>query len=207
MLTVCRHARTSNDQGTTMKLIGSTTSPYVRRIRLLLADRPYEFDHLDIYGADRDELRRQNPALKIPMLIDDSQTLYDSRVIARYLMAKFDVPTLDWDQENQLTLIDAANDSFVTLLLSKRSGLDIHQDALFYRLQWERVEKTLTALAALIAEHRFADWNYPAICLYCLVDWLDFRELLAGAAKASLLAFRDRHRDREVVRATDPRLA
>ncbi|MDC0662221.1 glutathione S-transferase family protein [Marinobacter sp. SS21] len=190
-----------------MKLIGSTTSPYVRRIRLLLADRPYQFDNLDIYGADRDELRRQNPALKIPMLIDDGQTVYDSRVIARYLMTKFDLPGLDWEQENQLTVIDAANDSFVTLLLSKRSGLDIDQGAMFYRLQWERVEKTLTALAALISENRFVDWNYPAMCLYCLVDWLDFRELLAGAAKDTLLAFRDRHRQREIVAATDPRLA
>ena len=45
-----------------MKLIGSTTSPYVRRIRLLLDDSDYEFVNLDIYGQGRDELRRNNPA-------------------------------------------------------------------------------------------------------------------------------------------------
>ena len=71
-----------------MKLIGSTTSPYVRRIRLLLSDEPYEFINLDIYGEGRDELRRTNPTLKIPVLIDGDQELYDSRVIARYLGQK-----------------------------------------------------------------------------------------------------------------------
>ena len=101
-----------------MKLIGSTTSPYVRRIRLLLDDSDYEFVNLDIYCQGRDELRRNNPALKIPMLIDDNQEVYDSRVIARYLSEKQGMVPLTWDQENQLTLIDAANDSAVILLLS-----------------------------------------------------------------------------------------
>jgi len=50
-----------------MQLIGSTTSPYVRRIRLLLDDQPYEFINLNIYGEGRDELRRTNPTLKIPV--------------------------------------------------------------------------------------------------------------------------------------------
>ena len=83
-----------------MKLIGSTTSPYVRRIRLLLGDADYDFVSLDIYGAGRDELRRNNPALKIPMLQDGDQAVYDSRVIARYLAHKQGIAALSWDQEN-----------------------------------------------------------------------------------------------------------
>lgn len=190
-----------------MKLIGSTTSPYVRRTRLLLAGEPYEFVNLDIYGADRDELRRNNPALKIPMLIDGDQEIYDSRVIARYLSAKLALDPLTWDQENQLTLIDAANDSFVTLLLSKRSGLDIDQDAMFYQLQWERVGKTLSALAAMAKDGQFETWNYPAICLFSLIDWLDFRDLLPAESAAELRAFRDRNRQQSGVAETDPRTA
>lgn len=190
-----------------MKLIGSSTSPYVRRTRLLLAAERYEFVNLDIYGADRDELRRHNPALKIPMLIDGSQELYDSRVIARYLSAKLGLDPLTWNQENQLTLIDAANDSLVILLLSKRSGLDVEQDILLYRLQRERLEKTLNALAELVADGRFDSWNYPAICLYSLIDWADFRELLGGQAADRLRAYRDRNRQRPGVAETDPRLA
>src|SRR5690625_3587698 len=106
-----------------MKLLGSLTSPYVRRIRLLLADTPHEFVSWDIYDADRDELRRHNPALKIPLLEDDDgQVVYDSRVISRYLAAKRGDAPLSWEDENRLTLIDAANDSGVALLLSQRSG-------------------------------------------------------------------------------------
>lgn len=188
-----------------MKLIGSTTSPYVRRIRILLDDESYEFVNLDIYGEGRDELRRNNPALKIPMLIDGDQEVYDSRVIARYISAKQNLKPLTWDQENQLTLIDAANDSCVTLLLSKRSGLDIEQDAMFYNLQRERIMTTLRTLAAMVDEGHFSAWSYPAICLYCLVDWLDFRELVDFRGIESLLSFRDRYKDTPVVVQTDPR--
>ncbi|SFL86488.1 glutathione S-transferase family protein [Marinobacter zhejiangensis] len=190
-----------------MKLVGSTTSPYARRIRLLLAGTPHDFVNLDIYGGDRDELRRQTPALKIPMLEDNGQVLYDSRVIARYLSPKLGLPPLNWDQENQLTLVDAANDSFVTLLLSKRSGIDIDQDSLFYTLQHERVTRTLNALAEQVEAGDFDHWNYPAICLYCLVDWIDFRDLLEGKAAPVLLAYRDRCRDRPGVVETDPRVS
>ncbi|WP_375176940.1 glutathione S-transferase family protein [Marinobacter mobilis] len=188
-----------------MKLVGSTTSPYARRIRLLLADTPHEFVNLDIYGSDRDELRRTTPALKIPMLVDNNLTLYDSRVIARYLGQKMGLPALSWDQENLLTLVDAANDSFVSLLLSKRSGIDTDQDLLFYNLQRERVTRSLTALADAVDRGAFDNWDYPAICLFCLVDWIDFRELLTGADAPRLRAFRDHCLAQPGVAATDPR--
>jgi len=190
-----------------MKLIGSTTSPYVRRIRLLLNDEPYEFINLDIYGEGRDELRRTNPTLKIPVLIDGDQELYDSRVIARYLGQKLGLETLTWDQENQLTLIDGANDSAVTLLLSERSGIDTSQNAMFYNLQRERIMTTLRTLAAMVEAGQFEQWNYPAICLYCLADWLDFRDLVDFSEVDSLVAFRDRHRGQPGVGETDPRAA
>lgn len=190
-----------------MKLLGSGTSPYVRRIRLLLGDSRYEFASMDIYGADRDELRRQNPALKIPMLIDGDQAIYDSRVIARYLSAKMNLEPLNWDQENQLTLIDAVNDSGVTLALSKRSGLDIDQDAMFYKLQHERIDRAMDALSELAQEGAFSAWNYPSICVYCLVDWMQLRNLFDFSAHPSLLDVCARFRDQPMVAETDPRKA
>lgn len=190
-----------------MKLIGSGTSPYVRRIRLLLGNRDYEFASLDIYGADRDELRRHNPALKVPMLIDGERAVYDSRVIARYLAEKFDHAPLDWDQENQLTLIDAANDSMVTLALSKRSGLDISNEVMFYRLQHERIARSIDALAEQAAAGAFDGWHYPTICLFCLVDWAEMRDLFDFSGHPALLDARERHRDQPMVAETDPRTA
>lgn len=190
-----------------MKLIGSTTSPYVRRIRILLDEEPHEFVNLDIYGEGRDELRRNNPALKIPMLEDDGQDIYDSRIIARYVSAKQGRDPLTWNQQNQLTLIDAANDSAVTLLLSERSGLDTSADVMFFNLQRERIMTTLRTLAAMVDDGQFEAWNYPAICLYCLVDWLDFRSLVNFEGVESLLSFRDHRREQPWVAATDPRTA
>lgn len=190
-----------------MKLIGSTTSPYVRRIRLLLADNEYEFVNLEIYGEGRDELRRSNPALKIPMLIDGDQEVYDSRVIARYISEKQGLVPLTWDQENQLTLIDAANDSAVILLLSSRSGIDIGENLMFFNLQRERIMMTMRTLAAMVDDGQFSQWNYPAICLYCLVDWVDFRDLVDFSGIESLISFRNHHRNDELIGLTDPRQA
>jgi glutathione S-transferase len=64
---------------------------------------------------------------------------------------------------------------------------------------------TLRTLTALVDEGTFEDWNYPAMCLYCLVDWLDFRSLISFEGVESLLSFRDRHQQRPWVAETDPR--
>ncbi|MBQ0831636.1 glutathione S-transferase N-terminal domain-containing protein [Marinobacter sp.] len=189
-----------------MKLIGSTTSPYVRRIRILLDEEPYEFVNLDIYGEDRDEIRRNNPALKIPVLESDGQEIYDSRIISRYISSKQGRDPLTWDQQNQLTLIDGANDSAVILLLAKRSGLDVDTPGvLFFDLQRERIMTTMRTLAAQVEDGQFEEWNYPAVCLYCLVDWLDFRNLVDFSGIESLIAFRDSRQDTPWVAETDPR--
>ncbi|HCS83004.1 MAG TPA: glutathione S-transferase, partial [Alteromonas macleodii] len=45
-----------------MKLYGSTTSPYVRRIRIVLASTEHEFLNLQIFsGEDRELLASRNP--------------------------------------------------------------------------------------------------------------------------------------------------
>jgi len=190
-----------------MKLIGSATSPYARRIRLLLSDADYEFASLDIYGADRDLLRRHNPALKIPMLIDDDHSIYDSRVIARYLAATMDLAPLSWAQENQLTLVDAANDSLVTIALSKKSGLETDSDIMFYGLQHERASRSIDALSQMANEGAFDAWHYPSICAFCLIDWAEMRALFDFSAHQPLLDLRARFADRPMVAETDPRKA
>eukprot|EP00487_Bulimina_marginata_P005236 TRINITY_DN2288_c0_g1_i2.p1 TRINITY_DN2288_c0_g1~~TRINITY_DN2288_c0_g1_i2.p1 ORF type:complete len:104 (+),score=24.00 TRINITY_DN2288_c0_g1_i2:331-642(+) len=98
-----------------MKLLGSTTSPFVRRLRLYslqLNVADFEFVPLDIFANSegRKLLTEKDPAQKVPALIDDEQCIYDSRVIFRYLSDKYQQPSLTWRQENLLTLIDAAND-------------------------------------------------------------------------------------------------
>ncbi len=192
-----------------MKLIGSSTSPYARRIRLLLAanDEAYEFIDLNIYGEDRDELRNRNPALKIPVLHDGDEVLYDSRVIFRYLAAKLGLPALSWAEENQLTVIDAVNDSMVNLLLAERSGVDTSEDKMLWALQKERIRLSLKALESMVKDGEFQPWDYRAICLYTMLDWGIFRELLEPEQMPNLTRWLGEQQERPDIRSTDPRLA
>ncbi len=193
-----------------MKLLGSPTSPYVRRLRLWLREEAcnYDFVSLNIFeGEGRELLKAHNPTLKVPMLLDGEQPVYDSRVIFRYLCQKLGREPLRWEEENRLTVIDAANDSFVPLLLLERSGVDTQRDAMFFRLQRERIERTLELLEAQVADGQFRSWDYPAICLFCLVDWVMMRELYDFSCLPHLRSFRDQQLGRPGVAETDPRHA
>jgi glutathione S-transferase len=70
-----------------MKLIGSLTSPYVRKVRVVMAEKKldYEFVLEDVW-AENSQIQAHNPLGKVPCLImDDSGSLFDSRVIVEYL--------------------------------------------------------------------------------------------------------------------------
>lgn len=189
-----------------MQLYGSTTSPYVRRIRILLAQVQHEFINLDIYqGPGRDTLASKTPTLRVPCLEDDGQMIYDSRVIYRYLAEKYHYTPLSWDQENQLTLVDEICDSFVALFQLSKSGIVSGEDVMFIRIQKERIQASFKALDEQVSAGQFDTWNYPAICLYALIDWVEFRELHKLSGLDQLKAFREKHVDRIEVTATDPR--
>ena len=190
-----------------MKLYGSQTSPYVRRIRLLLASTPHEFVNLNIFaGVDRETLAAINPALRIPMLQDGDRAIFDSAVIYRYLAAKLGLAALSWYQENQLTVINAVNDSLVMLLQCNRSGFNTNDDKLFFNLQRERVATSLFVLEQQAANGEFANWDYVAMALYSLVDWTLFRELMELDDYPALLAFTNSNRQQAMINETDPRL-
>ncbi|SIS44415.1 glutathione S-transferase family protein [Neptunomonas antarctica] len=189
-----------------MKLIGSAMSPYVRRIRLLLDGHDYDFIDLNIYSPEgREALSTYTPTMKIPVLIDNKQTIYDSRIIHRYLNEKQKGTALSWDQENLLTLIDAANDSFVVLLLSTRSNINTDADLLITNLQKERIERTLPILEQAVADGQFSAWDYSSICLFCLLDWVHFRELSNLAQYPHLSDFRTNKLEFDGVAESDPR--
>ncbi|MDM7861785.1 glutathione S-transferase family protein [Alteromonas sp. ASW11-36] len=189
-----------------LKLYGSTTSPFVRRLRIWLANTEHEFINLQIFdGPDRETLAARNPAMKIPMLEDGDAIIFDSRMIYRYLTEKFSFPKPSWEQENHLTVIDAVNDSLVQILLLERSEIDTNADHMYFRLQRERVDTSLQYLDSLVTEGIFNDWHYPSICLYCLIDWVEFRTLHDLSNVPQLLQFHRDNSDRIEVTATDPR--
>jgi glutathione S-transferase len=69
-----------------MKLIGSLTSPYVRKVRVVLAEKKleYQFELNDVWSPDTN-MQQFNPLGKVPCLVmEDGATLFDSRVIVEY---------------------------------------------------------------------------------------------------------------------------
>jgi glutathione S-transferase len=70
-----------------MKLIGATTSPYVRKVRIVMAEKKLEYAFVEenVWAADT-QITHSNPLGKVPCLIlDAGEALFDSRVIVEYL--------------------------------------------------------------------------------------------------------------------------
>jgi len=70
-----------------MKLIGAVTSPYVRKVRIVMAEKKleYEFVQEDVWAAST-SIVASNPLGKVPcLLMETGEALYDSRVIVEYL--------------------------------------------------------------------------------------------------------------------------
>jgi glutathione S-transferase len=70
-----------------MKLIGSISSPYVRKVRIVLAEKrlDYQFIAEDVWAATT-QIGASNPLGKVPCLVmEGAEAMFDSRVIAEYL--------------------------------------------------------------------------------------------------------------------------
>ena len=69
-----------------MKLLGTNTSPYVRKVRLVLLEKNIPHEYLvDAPREPGSQVARANPLGRIPALIlDDETCVYDSPVISEY---------------------------------------------------------------------------------------------------------------------------
>ena len=69
-----------------MKLIGSLTSPYVRKVRVVMAEKKLDYQLVleDVWGSDA--MLAANPLGKVPCLVlDGGEAVFDSRVITEYV--------------------------------------------------------------------------------------------------------------------------
>ncbi len=69
-----------------MKLIGSPTSPYVRKVRVVMAEKKLDYQFLveDVWGNDA--ILKSNPLGKVPCLVmEGGEAVFDSRVIVEYV--------------------------------------------------------------------------------------------------------------------------
>ena len=78
-----------------MKLIGSLTSPYVRKVRIVMAEKKLDYQHelADVWADDK--IFKANPLGKVPCLVlAGGEALFDSRVIVEYLDTRSPVSRL-----------------------------------------------------------------------------------------------------------------
>lgn len=162
-----------------MKLYGTLTSPYVRRLRILLREHNHEFiDAPTATPEGRAILSQVNPTMKIPMFEDEGEVLCDSGLIAQYLHDKLDIPALSYHDLNILKIIDAITDSYIQLFLLSSSGFDTSKSKMYFNLQTERIERSFTFLENALTAGRISssNWNYMTISLATSIEWLMVRQ-------------------------------
>lgn len=184
-------------------LYGSTTSPFVRRMRMLLENTPYEFKEMNIFdGPDVQKLKSINPINQIPVLTDDEKTIWDSRQIFNYLNSKHQFQKMDWQSENQLTAIEGAMLAGISLVLMKRSGISMTEPVMYVKRQQERIESILDYLTPYIKEHGMKTWDFSTMSLYCFLDWARFREVCQLGQRPECLALLEKYQDKTIVQLT-----
>lgn len=173
-----------------MQLIASLTSPYARKIRVMLLEKGLPFELVLENPADpASHITDHNPLGKVPALrADDGRTWFDSPVIAEYLetldATPFFLPPdgLESLQVKQLeALADGILDAGVLVLLEGRRPVELQSEAWRAR-HWGKVERGLGALEAAVAGPHFVGnaMTLADIAVACCWGWLLFRFTDAG---------------------------
>lgn len=169
-----------------MKLIGSLTSPYVRKVRIALIEKklPYEFVNDSPWSADT-HVSDYNPLGKIPALLTDSgDNLFDSNILLDYIEQSAPTPALLPSDRRELlavkqliALADGITDAGIAILLEGRRPSD-KQFADWVARQQTKVARGLQALEARAHGKAWLHGNEfgaADIAAGCMLLWLDFR--------------------------------
>ncbi|MGH8398495.1 MAG: glutathione S-transferase N-terminal domain-containing protein [Gammaproteobacteria bacterium] len=170
-----------------MKLIGSLSSPYVRKVRILLAEKGIKCPLLleDVWATDT-TIQTLNPLGKVPCLIlDDSRALYDSRVICEFLdispPANSLIPSSFHDRIEVLrweALADGVLDAGVLMRLEQTQRESQQRSGKWIERQRGKVVKGLGAMSQGLGESEWcvgARFTLADIATGCALGWLLFR--------------------------------
>lgn len=173
-----------------MKLIGTTTSPYVRKVRVVLAEKKLEYEFVQVNPwADDGALRDINPLGKVPCLelIKPETVIYDSRVIVEYLDALSPVCRLiPADGRERLevkiweALADGIADSALSAMLENTwQGRNPEERcAAWGARQLDKTQAGLAEMARLLDDKPFCagkQFSLADVAAVSLLGWLDFR--------------------------------
>lgn len=170
-----------------MKLIGSFTSAYVRKARVVLAEKKldYQFE-LENVWAPETKIVASNPLGKVPCLVmEDGSTMYDSRVIAEYLDTLTPVckllPANSRDRANVKVweaLADGVLDAAVLAYLERTWRPGEQQSQAWFDRQMGKVHGGLAVMAENLGEQPFCmgiHYTLADVAVGCTLGWLSFR--------------------------------
>lgn len=169
-----------------MKLLYSPTSPYARKIRVVAAEKRIDI-HMETVVLSHPDcpVSLHNPLGKVPVLIlDDGESLYDSRVIAEYLDYRTPVAhlipqdhTLKIRARRWEALADGVCDAAVAAVLEGRRPEGM-QDAAAISKQMNKVERGLQVMNAELGENKWCvgdRFSLSDIALGCMLGYLQLR--------------------------------
>ena len=170
-----------------MKLIGSLTSPYVRKVRIMMAEKKLDYQLVleDVWGND--SILASNPLGKVPCLVmEGGEAVFDSRVIVEYVDTLSPVGKLipgpgrervevrTWE-----ALADGVCDALVMSRLEQTWGPrgDARSPAWVDR-QLSRVQSALTAMNRGLGDKPYCHgthFSLADVAAGCALAYLDFR--------------------------------
>ena len=172
-----------------MKLIGSSSSPYVRKVRVVMAEKKLDYNYVtdNVWSADT-PIGESNPLGKVPCLVmEGAEALFDSRVIVEYLdtlspVGKL-IPSLGRERAEVKTweaLADGALDAAVMARLEATwdGRTKVQRSQLWIDRQLGKVQTSLKAMGKGLGEKPFCagiHLSLADIAVGCALGYLEFR--------------------------------
>lgn len=171
-----------------MKILFAPTSPFVRKVMVCahLTGQAQEIEHLDstAHPVRRDpRIAAHNPLAKVPTLIlDNGQSLYDSRVICEYLAdragASYIFPPAGparWTALTRQSLGDGLLDAALLARYELTARPPEFQWSTWREALLNKAEACLESIDAMASELVLDKPSIGEITIACALGYLDFR--------------------------------
>ena len=172
-----------------MKLIGSTTSPYVRKVRVVMLEKKLDYQFVtDNVWADDAVISASNPLGKVPCLVmEGGEAIFDSRVIVEYLDTLSPVGKLIPAQGRERAEVKAwealADGVLDAAILARLEATWAHrQDGersqAWIDRQLGKVHSSLKAMSQGLGDKPFCSGIHLSlsdVAVGCTLGWLEFR--------------------------------
>lgn len=169
-----------------MKLYYAPTSPYVRKVMILLEETGQR-DDVELINvattpvAADPALLAKNPLAKVPALErPDGPTLYDSRVITAYLDARggdklYPAGSRRWDTLTLEATADGILDAALLMTYELRLRPEEKRMEEWVDGQWDKIARSVAALNTRWMSHLNGPLDMGQIAVGCALAYVDFR--------------------------------